>query len=93
MDRILTQHPQGKRGVNIGREKYDLIRLQIVACLKGGAELTYTEITNAVRTAVDGRFEGSINWYTEVVKLDPEARRAIERLAGSNPERYRLVEA
>ena len=93
MGKILTAHPQGKKGVNIGKEKYDLVRSQIVACLKGGAELTYTEITKAVGTAVDGRFEGSINWYTEVVKLDLEARRVIERLAGSKPERYRLVEA
>ena len=91
--KILTQHPLGKKGVNIGKEKYDLIRSQIVACLEGGAELTYTEMTNAVVTAVDGRFEGSINWYTVVVKLDLEARRVIERLAGSRPERYRLVKA
>ena len=91
--KILTQHPQGKSGVNIGKEKYDLIRSQIAACLERDEELTLTQLTEAGGTAVEGRFEGSINWYTEVVKLDLEARRAIERLAGSNPQRYRLVEA
>jgi len=29
MEKILTLHPAGKKGVNIDREKYDAIKVQI----------------------------------------------------------------
>jgi hypothetical protein len=32
---------------------------------------------------------GSVNWYTVTVKLDLEARRVLERVAGARPQRLR----
>ena len=47
--------------------------------------------SESVGKTVKGRFEGSINWYVEVVKLDLEANGVIERIE-ARPQRYQLVE-
>jgi len=44
-EKILTKHPDGMKGVNIDRRKYDLIKAMILECLKEN-ELTYTEIAD-----------------------------------------------
>jgi len=88
-DRILTLHPQGKKGVHIDRAKYETMRktlLQVLA--KKG--MTHDELTNAVARALEGKFEGSIPWYMESTKLDLEARHVIERVAGENRDVYRV---
>ena len=46
-EKILTKHPEGKKGVNISREKYQIIKTSILNCLSG-KELTYTELSNCV---------------------------------------------
>ncbi len=88
-DKILTKHPQGKKGVNISREKYDAMRKTIVRIL-GRRALTHDELTSAVEASLTGKFDGSIPWYMEATKLDLEAKRVIERVAGKGPTRYRL---
>jgi len=37
-DRIRTLHPEKKQGVNISREKYEIIRKAIVSILRGKKE-------------------------------------------------------
>jgi len=88
-EKILTKHPRGKRGVNISREKYEVMRRAILALLSKKA-LTHDELTAAVNTRLNGKFEGSIPWYMEATKLDLEAKRVIERVAGKGPATYRL---
>jgi len=90
-EKILTQHPEGKPGVNISKAKYDLMRATILDCLVGASELAHPELDGCVHKKLDGRFDGSVSWYMEGVKLDLEARRVIERTA-TQPQRYRLVE-
>lgn len=87
-DRILTLHPQGKQGVNILRSRYEAARDALLASLPDGDELTHGELMAGVREQLDGRFDGSIGWYAETVKLDLEARGVIERVQG-RPQRYR----
>ena len=89
-DKIPTLHPQGKKGVNISRQKYDVVRSTIADCLRRGEELTHAELAGCVRAKLDARFEASIDWYVESIKLDLEARRVIER-TDSKPQRYRLA--
>jgi hypothetical protein len=86
---ILTKHPQGKRGRNIARDKYDAVAGVIRTALRE-RDLTHAELMNAVITALTGKFEGHISWYAETVKLDLEARGEIERTK-TKPERYRLT--
>ncbi len=88
-ERVLTRHPEGKKGVNISKAKYVVIREAIMECLKS-RKLTYTELSRAVEEELSGRFEGSMRWYVEVVKLDLEARGIIERIPKTKPQLYRL---
>jgi hypothetical protein len=89
MEKILTKHPQGKKGVNINKAKYDIIRKAIIESLEN-EELSYTLLTKSVEEKLGDRFEGSIGWYVESVKLDLEARNVIERIKTTKPELYRL---
>lgn len=86
-EKILTLHPQGKKGMNISREKYDLVRAAIFKELSGGRELTHAELVKSVVGRLRKRLHGSPGWYVEVVKLDLEARQEIRRLEGE-PQRY-----
>jgi hypothetical protein len=89
--RILTLHPDGKQGVNISKEKYDLIRQAIIGSLEDSGELTFSELGSEVSGRLEGNFQGSISWYFTTVKLDLEARNVIERVAKQSPQRLRLV--
>jgi len=88
MEKILTKHFAGKKGWNIEKKKYDIVRKAIIACLKG-KELTYTDLVKCVKKRIPD-FEGSFPWYVEVVKLDLEARKIIKR-TNMTPQIYRLV--
>ena len=91
-EKILTLHPQGKKGVNISRSKYDSMKREILDAL-GKGELTHDELTDAVEERLKGVFDGSIPWYMECTKLDLEARGTIERVEGPRHARYRVRRA
>lgn len=92
-EKILTQHPEpGKSGVNISKQKYDVIREAILESIRAHGEITFTDLTQDVQKRLDGTFEGSIAWYVTTVKLDLEARGLVERVPGSGPQQLRLVE-
>jgi hypothetical protein len=88
-ERILTRHPSGKRGVNISKKKYDMIRTSILHCLEKNG-LTYEEIVGCVAGEVKDRFEGSLRWYCGAVKLDLEANGLLERIAIGKKTVYRM---
>ena len=88
-DKILTLHPQGRKGVHIDRAKYETMKKTLLQRL-GKKGLTHSELTDAVVKALKGKFLGSIPWYMESVKLDLEARKVIERIAGKPYDVYRL---
>jgi len=90
-DRIMTLHPQGKSGVNIDRDKYDAMCKAILDFVQNHGEITFKELTEDVRCKLEGKFDGSINWYVTTVKLDLEARGTIERIPESKPQRLRMV--
>ena len=46
-EKILTLHPQGKRGVKISKSKYEMMKQTIVENF-GKGELTHAELTAAV---------------------------------------------
>ena len=88
-EKILTLHPQGKRGVNISRAKYETMKKAILEVLRKGG-LTHHELTRAVESKLKGKFDGSIPWYMEGTKLDLEARAVIERVPGQKHDVYRV---
>lgn len=89
-DRVLTLHPQGKKGRRIDAVKYQATREAVIGALSSG-DLTQNELVETASAALEGRFEGSKGWYVESVKLDLEARGLVERYRSKPHDRYRLV--
>ncbi len=87
--KILTQHPQGKSGKNITKQKYEVIKKAILSVFSG-KELTHTELFTLLNTHLKDKFPGNIDWYSETVKLDLEARKIIQR-TDAKPPKYRLL--
>jgi len=88
-EHIQTLHPQaGKTNKRISLNKYNVIKGQLVKIL-AREELTHTELMEELYSRVKDTFDGGVQWYGETVKLDLEARNAIERTS-TKPEKYRL---
>ena len=93
-DKIQTLHPDpDKQGVNIDRDKYDMVKAAILDAFANREQMTFTEMTQMVEATLDGRFTGSISWYAVTVKLDLEARGTIERIPNTTPQQLRLRSA
>lgn len=90
-EKILTLHPEeGKKGVNINRAKYEMIRQTILNAIRSQGTITFRGLVSLVEYNLRHRFEGSIPWYVTTVKLDMEARGEIERIPGSGEQKIRL---
>lgn len=90
-EKIRTLHPEKKQGVNISKEKYEIIRKAIFCVLETQKEITFMKLSRAVEKEVQGKFEGSVTWYVTTVKLDMEARGEIKRVPNSRPQLVKLV--
>ena len=62
-DMIRTLHPEKKQGVNISREKYEIIRKAILTTLRTQKEITFMNLSRAVEKEVNGTFENIIGLY------------------------------
>ena len=89
--RIMTLHPEGKKGVNILESKYNQIRDYILDLLDQETEISYKDLNDRAVVELKDTFEGSIPWYVVSVKLDLEARGAIKRVPGTSPHRIRKI--
>ena len=90
-DMIRTLHPEKKQGVNINKEKYEIIRKAILSTLRTEKEMTFMKLSRAVEKQVNGDFEGSVTWYVTTVKLDLEARGQVKRVPNSRPQLVKLA--
>lgn len=90
-DQIRTLHPKKKQGVNISKEKYEIIRKAILSTLHAQKEMTFMKLTRAVEKEVNGKFDGSVSWYVTTVKLDLEARGEVKRVPHSRPQLVKLA--
>ena len=90
-DLVKTLHPEKKQGVNISREKYDMIRKAIMSELRSNKEMTFMKLSHAVEKEVRGKFDGSVMWYVTTVKLDLEAHGEVKRVPNSRPQLVRLA--
>ena len=89
-EKIMTLHPEGKKGVNISREKYLVMKDTIVTVIKEENETTFNELVSKVEDKLEKKFKGSIGWYTTTVKLDLEARGIIKCTRWSGPQKIKL---
>jgi len=89
-DRILTLHPQGKKGVNILKHKYETIKDFILTKVKNHGEIEYGEVSDMAISELSDSFDGKVVWYVVSVKLDLEARNIIERVPKTSPHKIRM---
>ncbi|HEV8339399.1 MAG TPA: hypothetical protein VGR25_07050 [bacterium] len=90
-EKIVTRHPDpAKRGRNIDRRNYEAVRTAVLATLRQRGEMTFEALRDEVERRLRGRFQGSVSWYYTTVKLDLEARKLLERVPRSRPQRVRL---
>lgn len=90
VEKILTLHPGGKKGVNIDSTKYNQVKNTLIEILDERPEITYQEMNKMANEQLKGHFTGSISWYVVTVKLDLEARGIIERIPGTSPHKIRM---
>jgi hypothetical protein len=91
--KIQLIHPQGKKAISMDKGKYDIIRMYLLKYLKSKKEVTHAEIQNAISEEFKRnkiKFEGSLEWYTEWVKLDLEARKEIKREGAKAPYKFSI---
>ncbi len=80
--KIQLKHPADKKAVSIDKGKYNVLREAILRYLKTNGESTHAEISQSISEDFNKdkiKFEGSIAWYIEWVKLDLEAGKEIKR--------------
>ena len=91
INKIRTLHPEKKQGVNISKEKYEIIRNAIICVLQEKREMTFMKLSRAVEKEVNGNFDGSVMWYVTTVKLDMDARGEVKRVPKSRPQLVKLT--
>ncbi len=89
-DKILTLHPQGKKGVNISRSKYDTIKDFLLQKIEEHGEVTYSDLNDMAVDELSKTFDGKVPWYVVTVKLDLETRGIIERIPKTSPHKVRM---
>ena len=91
---IQLKHPDGKKAVSMNKVKYDTLKKALLHHLKKKGESTHAEICQTVTEDFKKnkiKFEGSIPWHMEWVKLDLEASKIIERVPKTSPLKYALA--
>jgi hypothetical protein len=87
---ILTLHPQGKKGVNILKRRYDVISDFILNTVEQKGEVSYEQLNELAVEQLTPTFDGKVLWYIVTVKLDLEARNLIERVPKTSPHVLRM---
>lgn len=91
--KIQLKHPAGKNAVSMDKTKYDALKTVLLDRLKTKGESTHSEILQAITEDFrrnKTKFEGSIEWHMQWVKLDLEARKEIKRIGIKHPIKFAL---
>ncbi|HEX7572745.1 MAG TPA: hypothetical protein VF514_06600 [Bacteroidota bacterium] len=94
IDKVQLKHPQGKKPIRMSKEKYDLLKPALLKYLRTRGKATFGEISSAIEKhfkTKEQRFQGSLAWHLEWVKLDLEARKLIRRVPDTSPQEYMIV--
>ena len=89
--KILTLNLDGKKGVNILKSRYDMMKISIINALKVHKELTLSELNSIVEEDLKEKFDGKIGWYLMAIKLDLEVREIIARVPNKSPQTLGLI--
>jgi hypothetical protein len=89
--KIKLIHPAGKKAVSMDKGKYDILKKTLLNHLVTKGESTHAEILQTVTEDFKKnktKFEGSVGWHLEWVKLDLEAKNKIKRTGIKSPVRF-----
>jgi hypothetical protein len=92
--KIQLKHPAGKRAVSMDKDKYDKLKKYLLLHLKNNGASSHTELLQSITNSFKKdkvKFDGSIEWHMEWVKLDLEARKAIKRISDKSPIKFALT--
>jgi hypothetical protein len=90
--KIQLLHPAGKNAFRIDAGKYDVMSHAIIHSLRKQA-LTHKELLDAINAYFKKdkiKFEGSVEWYMEGVKLDLEAKKIVKRIKEDSKLKFQL---
>lgn len=90
-EKFMTLNLDGKKGVNILKRRYVMMKDSIITILKDKEEVTLTELRELVEADLAKKFDGRIGWYLMAVKLDLEAREVIKKVPKKTPQTLTLV--
>lgn len=91
--KIQLKHPAGKQAVRIDKTKYEVLSKSIFRVLKNKT-LTHKELLEAIIQDFKKhkiKFDGSIEWYMESVKLDLEANKILCRIKDKTQPKFKLA--
>lgn len=96
--KIQLKHPAGKHAVRMDKDKCETLSKAILRCLKN-KPLTHKELLEAIVTEFKKqksdsyriKFDGSIEWYMESVKLDMEANKLLCRTKQNLKLKFQLT--
>jgi len=88
--KILTWHPEGKKGVLMSVTHYTAICNFILAVLREG-EMTTNDLMERAENDLSTLSFKDISWHVLVVKLDLEARGLISSITRPVPYRTQLL--
>ena len=91
--KIQLRHPAGKKAVSMNKGKYDAIKKALLNHLGTKGESTHSEILQAITEDFKKnsiKFEGSVEWHMEWVKLDLEARNEIKRIEDKSSIKFTI---
>ena len=92
--KIQLKHPAGKKAVSMDKAKYVVLKKALMTHLKANGESTHAEILQAINKDFKKnkiKFEGSVEWNMEWVKLDLEARKEIKRVGDESPIKFAIA--
>jgi hypothetical protein len=90
--KIQLLHPAGKNAFKIDAGKYEVMSNAIVHCLNKQA-LTHKEMLEAINVYLKKnkiKFDGSVEWYMEGVKLDLEAKKIVKRIKEGSKLKFQV---
>jgi hypothetical protein len=90
-EKVMTLHPQGKKGVNILKRRYDHIKEFILNTIEDSVEISFQDLIDLAVDQLTNTFDGKVIWYIVTIKLDLEARQLIERIPKTSPQLLRLT--
>ena len=91
--KIQLTHPSGKKAVSMAQGKYESVKKPLLDFRKTKGEATHSEILRAITSDFKKhktKFQGSVEWHMEWVKLDLEANKIIERVKGKVGTKFRV---